>query len=1520
MDKIKTIIYHIYKVIRSIAVALLLFFAVLYSIAYLVLLIPPVQEKIKTTAERELSVLLDTKISIGKVTFSPFNEVTIHNVHLPDKEGRTLAEIDRIGAGINLYDLLSERRIVFDYAEIIGLEAHAVKADKKSPFNFQFIIDALKPKDKNKPPKKFDIELDVVVLRKCDISLDVLSEPHKASGFDANHIAISQLSADIKIPKLKNDTFDIVVKRLSANERGGFVLNDFTANLHITQDNAVASGIKIMLPNSILIPHYISLRYGSLKTMAKDLKKSPLSLQIANSYISLSDFQAFIPEFRNFTERLYLTCAIGGTLEDLRIGTLDISSENSDFTLRLSGTAKKALAKDSIRINLPAIKMYADSRKIAENIDKTNKKLPAGTYRMLDATGFVSLNGSFRYSSGNIFYAGNISTALGTLATNGNLLRTNRGNSFRFKGQLKSGDLSLGTIVRKEGLLDKLSFDIDADVTVAGTQPKGNINGRINHIDFKGYRYRDIIADVELDGKEYRGEIALHDPNADLSMNGAIKLDGEDSSIDIKLSASDINPNKLNLTDKYPAHSLSAEVEAEFTGNTIDNAEGDIIISDICYTDSCGKGIKIDHFDITSRSGNNGKYITVNSDLVNGYVDGKLYFANIGGTFKNLASVALPSLFQKEETQETKGNTDRMQNQFVYSFKFAENNELTSFFNLPVRIVHPITLSGEINEPKRTLSAGIDAPYIMQGNKIIERTSLSLNIDGESNSMDMNVITQLDHKNGDILFILNNRASDDNVYSDISWQYDRKKNYSGHIDLTSTFKKYPGNDQIHADINVNPTFFTVNDTIWNIAPSKITVEGKKITVKDIFVYRENQFIKADGQVSESYDDILNINLKSIDLGYIFETLNINHVAFGGIATGDFFASGALSPAPQLNTSNLNVKNFTYHNALLGEADIKSAWDNENKGIIINADIHQPNQHESFVRGTVYPTRDSLNFKFATDRINIQILKPFMAAFTSDVSGEASGECELYGTFKFLNVRGRMFAENFKMKVDYTNTYYTVSDSVILDPGLISIRNATVHDQFGHTAKVEGTVRHDYFKNARFNFSITDVDNMLCYDISEKMNPLWYGKVFANGSAFISGEPGSVDLDINMSTAPNSTFTFVLSEQEEAGEYSFITFTDKQKEKRQKEEDAKIPDFLKKQIDNNTQNKRSLFNLNLQIDANPDVAMTLLMGTAGSDKIRATGNGNLRIEYSSADEMRIFGNYTVEQGRYNFTLQDIILKEFTIRQGASVTFNGNPLNANINLQAAYSLNANLQDLDESFATDRELNRTLVPVNALLNLSGSISQPEITFDLEFPTLSQDVYRKVRSIVSTDDMMNQQIIYLLALSRFYTPEYMGNTGRNNELASVASSTISSQLSNMLGQLSDKLSIAPNFHTDKGDFSDMEVQLALSSRLLNNRLLLNGNFGYSDNAMNNNSFIGDFDIEYLLTKSGNFRLKAYNRYNDQNYYTRNSLTTQGVGIVFKHDFDKLFRRRKEKTIEAGDSVRTDSTGTSSRLPVRKR
>ena len=166
-------------------------------------------------------------------------------------------------------------------------------------------------------------------------------------------------------------------------------------------------------------------------------------------------------------------------------------------------------------------------------------------------------------------------------------------------------------------------------------------------------------------------------------------------------------------------------------------------------------------------------------------------------------------------------------------------------------------------------------------------------------------------------------------------------------------------------------------------------------------------------------------------------------------------------------------------------------------------------------------------------------------------------------------------------------------------------------------------------------------------------------------------------------------------------------------------------------------------------------------------------------------------------------------------------------------------------------------------------------------------------------------------LALNRFYTPDYMGTEGNNNELASVASTTLSTQLSSMLGQLAPNWSFSPYFRTDKGDFSDMEVDLALSSTLLNNRLLLNGNFGYRDRSTSSTTFVGDFDIEYLLNRSGTLRLKAYNHFNDQNYYLRSALTTQGLGIVFKRDFSRflpgLFRRRRHEVKR--DTVRQDSS-----------
>ena len=234
----------------------------------------------------------------------------------------------------------------------------------------------------------------------------------------------------------------------------------------------------------------------------------------------------------------------------------------------------------------------------------------------------------------------------------------------------------------------------------------------------------------------------------------------------------------------------------------------------------------------------------------------------------------------------------------------------------------------------------------------------------------------------------------------------------------------------------------------------------------------------------------------------------------------------------------------------------------------------------------------------------------------------------------------------------------------------------------------------------------------------------------------------------------------------------------------------------------------------------------------------------------------------------------------------ISFNGDPFNANMDINAIYNLTANLSDLDQSLALESP--RTNVPVNCVLLLDGMLRQPNISFDLELPGSNEELERQMKSLIDTDDMMTRQIIYLLVLNKFYTPEYTGQN--SNDFTAVASSALSSQISSLLSTITDKVQIGTNIRAGEDwGMKDTEVEMLLSSQLLNNRLLFNGNFGYKNNPTQKNAFIGEFDLEYKLNRSGEIRLKAYNHMNDLYQYLKQALTTQGVGILFKKDFTRI-------------------------------
>lgn len=1588
----------IYNTLRATIMIVVLLLVVTYAALYLGVSMPYFQNKLKAIAEREASKFLETDVTIDGVNISPFNQVVLTGVKIPDQSGGDLIKVDKVGAGISLYDLVVKGKFVFNFAEIDGLHGTVTRPDKDSPTNLQFIIDKFKPKP-NQPPKPYDIRINNAVLRNCDLAYDVLNEPRRAAGrFDPNHLKVTDLTADLVFPRIKNNDFVIDVNRLAFNEQNGLELKNMSGKFKIDDTRAQISNLVVDLPGTHLAPSNTTFHYSSLKNAINEIKIAPLDLKMEDNYITPADLKTFEPKLAQLDEPIHFTLDASSTFDKLDVRQLNVKARGID--LDVTGNATNYRSPNALALNLNHIDLIANGSELSRlthnlaqlpsnvqnlidksgniklngknlstdlqhdnlvvdnlsldinnggvkldlagnfhnlrnindlqydirNIDlaaqsatvsqlaQTATALPPRVQQLLDKGGNIKLSGAATGSLNDVTAKAQLNTALGSVDFDGEILGT---NEKKINGHISTRDLALGTIIDKPELLGSVTADATVDgIVMPDKAIVAKLKGDVDYIDVKGYRYHNINADVAVDHNNYSGTLAVNDPNGKLDLNGNVVLDGPNSSYDFNLVAHNVNLAKMNISRKYSANDLNVKMEGRITGNDLNSLAGNVKVDDVSFINTnTGKGFHMSNFSLDAKRDGYPQHIDINTDFLHGSVNGSFDFNTIVPAVKSIAAKCFPQ-FMQGHTPPTNGAND-----FTFNFVIDPNDEfedfVSSYVKMPVKLIYKATIDGQFSERNNTLNANVNLPYLQQGNKIIEGTTVHLTKEENSDNVMLSAHTIFPNKKGNIALNLDANAVNDCVDANLNWVFNRETDYHGNVNLSALMGR-DHNGKFMTSVNVNPTKVVINDTVWDVRQGSLKYENGIIDVDQIEGACDDQFIKIAGRLSHDPDDELKVALKNIHLDYIFETLKINHVNFGGVATGELVVADVFSGNPRLSTApKLHVDNLFYNGAAMGDAEIESHFDSENTGVVLGCDLSQSNGEHTYINGEIFAAADSLYLEFDANKANVEFMKPFMEAFTDEVHGQVSGHAVLFGNFKTIDLMGDIYAEDFSLKVGYTNTTYSCTDSVHIRPGLIQFSDITINDRDKNKAKLRGWLKHDAFHNPEFNFTVTDARNLLCYDITPAMNPDWYGTIYGNGSAIIAGEPGEVRISVNMESAARSKFTFVLSDTKEAGEYNFITFRDRDKKDLPvamtdsiESHNDTVPEIVRqlaKKIENNQQQQSAPthYSIDLQADITPQAEIILVMDPVGGDRIRAFGTGNLRINYNSIDEaFEMFGKYTLEKGSYNFTLQDIILKDFTIRDGSTISFDGDPYNAILDISAIYSLNANLSDLDDSFSTDRDINRTNVPVNALLMVKGGISEPELSFDLEFPTLSSDAYRKVKSVISTDEMMNRQIIYLLALNRFYTPDYMQANKNNNEFTSVASSTISSQLSNLLGQISENWQISPNFRSNKGDFSDVEVNLALSSQLLNNRLIFNGNFGYRDNTYNtrNSNFIGDFDLEYLLNRKGSIRLKAYNHFNDQNFYVRDAMTTQGVGVVFKHDFDRLFN--KKQPAQAPDST----------------
>lgn len=1440
--------------------------------------IPFIQQSISSFAVRELTKLLKTEVKIGNIDLGLLNRVIINDLEVYSPTGEKMVNIARFSAKFDIQAII-RGKISINSIQLFGSDFNLEKKDKESDLNIKFITDLFVNKDKDKEKKAIDLRINSILIRRSNLNLDILSEPETEEKFNPSHLSVKNISANISLKALTQDSINIHVKRISMAEKSGLTLKKLSFTALGNRDKLRLDNFELLLPNSHV--HIDSLvsdfdDFWQIKQLSDIEYKCNLYAEIVPS-----DIKALVPALKNFDDTINLKACLSNIGNKHSIDNLNIYSNDKSVDLTFEGYLNLAdETKDTFfSVDIKKADVRQDGAKwIFQNIsDKGN--IPDIIQRI--AT--LSLLGNIKGTPEKIENRLTIYTPLGNIQSQFTMNRDSVNKQRSYSGRFYSEELNLGKLAKKDNLLGNAAFNITLNgLTYMDNKPESYVKGEIKYLDVKGYTYHNIMLNGMYTPGGFNGHIAVNDENLKLKIDGKFSTAEEIPVFKLTAGVKDFRPDRLQLTKKFVNTTYSMNLLADFKGKSIDDIEGCINIDSLtCISDqNTDDNYILPYFRLLANKSPKGNTIQIKSDFINGEINGNYSYKTITSSVIKVAHRYIPSFFQANNKfirQETNNN-------FTLRFKIDNSDFLHKVLKLPIAMNMPATLNGYIDDSKTKVYINANIPEIVYNNKKYESTTLLF----ENPEKDLHCHVRsnmLMNKGAMVNVSLNAKAYNDTLATNVFWGNNTNITYSGKISANTVFSKNTSNGKLHTDIELEPSRIVLNDTIWNIHRSNVSIDNDSIDISNFLFEHGNQYVKINGRLGKAESDSCLVNLQNVNLLYIMDMIQFNAVKFEGNASGKVFVSNVLSK-PLLD-ARLKVNNFSLNETLLGEADIKGGFDNEKGRILLNADIRKKDGVFTGVIGYISPKEKGLDLNINAGGTDLGFLQHFIKDIFTDVKGKAYGKVRLFGPFKELDLEGRAKAE-IGMKVNVLNSYFNAkADSVIINSGEFIFNNVHLSDNEGHYGVANGYLRHRKLKNLSYMFQF-DTNNMMVFS-SDRETPEFpfYGKIYASGKTTIRGnENTGLVVDGNVRAENNTSFVYVLGTATEAISKQFITFVDKTPRRRQEEIKTNLYHYLNEQQTLEENLTPPDIRINLQIEPSPMADMKIIMDPASGDYIAAKGTGNLRINFFNKGNFQIFGNYNISEGIYKLSMQNVIRKDFVLRQGGSVSFNGDPKAANLNVQAVYTVpSASLNDL----IADATSTRGNIRVNCIVNLSGLLTSPNLSFDIELPTVNEEDRQLVKSLTGTPEQMTTQIIYLLGVGKFYTYDYAAQSGQSDATSSLAFSTLSGQLNNMLSQVIDSQNwnLGTNLTTGQNGWTDVEAEAILSGRLLNNRLIINGNFGYKENTLRNTNFVGDFEAIWLLTKNGDFRLRGYNQTNDR-YFTKSTLTTQGIGLIYKKDFTR--------------------------------
>lgn len=1445
-----------------------------------------VQNFIAQKTATYLSKELNTKVKIGSVSFGFLLKIVFKDVYIEDKHKNILLQSDKIA--LSFGDIFfSEQKLIFRKVELDNSYFNLVKYKNEKGLNLQFIIDYFSSGEKktdtsaSKPWKLLFKALKIKNTRFRYCNQDVVTNNF---GMDYGDIDISKINLDIRDISINGDTINADIHSLSAEDKGGFKLYFFSALARVSSHEITTKNLRIITPNSDLNLD-LSFTYNEWNDINDFINKVNINSSIRHSKFNLMDVSYFAHELEGMDDKVFMTAEVKGKVNNLKVKKLKfLYGRNTYFDGDVTMSGLPDIQETFVNVSL---KNLTSTKEEIESIKIPGYKISLGN--IFNKLGIVSLRGFFTGFYNDFVAKATLRTSLGTIITDLSVKNNKAERLIGYKGKISTESFDIGSFIDNPSLLGIVTMD--GNITGKGLTSETAdfiINSNIKQLGFNKYNYSNISLNGSYRDKTFTGDMDINDPNIDLCFKGSVSIKDSLPDFDFSSTIKHADIFKLNFVKTDTFSDISTNLKIDFTGTNIDNIQGSVNIENSSYYEA-GEKYDIKAINLVTTISKSGyRVFDLSSDFLDAKFMGHFVFNELESSINKFISVYMPGI----EIDKSKLDSVNSKQKFDFDIEFNNSYPLFKHFVADINLSEDSRFWGSYNAEDNTLNFDILAKKIAIKNSKI--SNFNLHASTVNNHIILNAKSEgLNFSDSVGLFniSLNSSINNDSIDYQLKWDNKlTKKKYAG--DISGLLKIGKNSDVL---IGFKKSDMVFNDTIWNIDPSSIVIiDTTGAEFKNCLFSSLNQKIYIDGTISKVPQDKVKIRFEKFNISNFDVLTNAEGVDFDGHINGTFEGSDLFASPTFI--SDLTINNFGLNHDKLGDLIIKSNWVDEVKGININAEVQKFGSSGTgfplIIKGFYYPVSKTNNFdlRASLSNFDMRTLSRYLDGIGSIKEGRANGYIGLTGLNSAPELIGKIHLNRMLVKIDYLNTSVSFTDTVYLAKNLIYFNNIKVLDQQlfnqaermrtgkNDTLLASGKISHNYFKDFKYSIDLFPKD-FLCMNTNPAVNNLFYGTAYASGYANISGDADKVYMDINARTMKGTQLIIPLNTSADLSESDFITFVNKFK-----------PDTATR-IKNRD---LSGIQMDFAFDVTDDAEIQLVFDPRNGDKIKARGKGIIKMEINTKGDFNMYGEYTVTQGDYLFTFQNVINKKFNVISGGTIRWNGSPYDADLDIKAVYNLKASLSGLG------LDTNRNSVPVECIINISGKLEKPNFNFEIVLPSLTE--FEKSQYLTVINQNIDYEFLSLLIINSFVPPsEGKSNFGgtNSNMVGKTISEALSAQLSNWISQISKKVDIGFKY-TPSDNISKEQVEVALSTQLFNDRVKIESNLGVgggqiSTQTQNSQNLIGDVNVEVKITDE--LKLKVFNKSNQYNVLNNYAPYTQGIGIFYRKEFNslkELFKRKK--------------------------